>query len=205
MNDFDILPDRHDIDVDLLDAAHAPEEKPSLTKTELLTKLLESFQDYRIKKQLPNFATFRIHLQVLTHKILLGSFDTVRGFSSDSEWSKYYGRIKYTLTGFVELEDNEFYITPIVEKTIQSYLDGANSNHSEPPTNEPNNSSDAKKLAKAKKLSEFYIDLNFTDYVVESQVTVYHCKICDKELQQYELVPHMKKHTLAEFMQEGEK
>ncbi|GAH35068.1 unnamed protein product, partial [marine sediment metagenome] len=96
MSDLDIdLAIEHatdDIDVELLDAAHAPEEKPSLTKTELLEKILKSFIDYRIKKQLPDYATFKIHLQVLTHKILKGTFDTVRGFSSDPEWSKYYGR-----------------------------------------------------------------------------------------------------------------
>ena len=175
--------------------------KMTFTKPELLQKLLDSFQDYRKDNQYPHYHTFKITLTNLTYKILFDTFQVEKGFSKNPNWTKLYSRIKYTLADFADFEDNEFYITPLVEKSIQAFIDGSNCKTAEgidfslePLLLQSDEEPSATESAD--------IQLNFDDFVKKEQITVYRCTICDKDLQFYEINPHMKDHKLSDFLGE---
>lgn len=172
--------------------------KVTFTKPELLQQLLDSFQDYRKDNQYPHYHTFKITLTNLTYKILFDTFQVKKGFSKNPNWTKLYSRIKYTFADFADFEDNEFYITPLVEKAIQAFIDGSNCKTAE----EIDFSLEPPLLQSDEEPTVADILLNFNDFVKEEQITVYRCTICDKNLQFYEIKPHMKDHKLSEFLGE---
>ena len=182
--------------------------KITFTKPELLQKLLDSFQDYRKEHQHPHYQTFKLHLSALTHKILFDTFELKRGFSKDHNWTKTYSRIKYTLADYTSLEENEFYITPTVENAIQAFIDGSNCKTAEeiefslePSVLQSDEEPTAvEEIETLKHMSDAEFQVNFNDFVMKKQITVLRCIICDKDLQPYEIRPHMKDHKISEFL-----
>ena len=155
-------------------------QRLSLTNKELLERILDSFVDYRKLKQYLAHRCYKIHLKILTYKIIFDNFEVKLGASSDPNCTNYYSRIKYTLSEFTTCEENEFLITPAVEEKMRIYLNGANST-SEVKTAE--------------------IQINLEDYTEEKQIVVHRCKLCGVQMQPFEVKPHMKSHTLAEFLE----